>query len=202
MYNLIQTFMETIIDFLSKNKEWLFSGLGASVLIGVASILKKKQDSEKKQTQTVSQNVTVNVTGKEDIPTKSIDFKSIDKESISILFIDDQTFDYINHLKNAGYINVRKIRNVRQIDCPEIINANVIFVDVNGVGTNLFPTEQGLGVAKAIKNRFGNAKKVYLYSASHQPLSSDFNILDGVMSKNADPYEFINLIENIRHSKQ
>lgn len=48
MYNLIQTFMETIIDFLSKNKEWLFSGLGASVLIGVASIFKKKQDSEKK----------------------------------------------------------------------------------------------------------------------------------------------------------
>ena len=40
--------METIIDFLSKNKEWLFSGLGASVLIGVASIFKKKQDSEKK----------------------------------------------------------------------------------------------------------------------------------------------------------
>lgn len=190
--------METVLNFISNNKEWLFSGLGASAIIGsVAYIFKNKQDSEKTQTQ----NVTVNVNSEKEASTKVLNIKSIDKESISILFIDDQTFDYINHLKNAGYINVRKIRNVKQIDCPEIINANVIFVDVNGVGTNLFPTEQGLGVAKAIKKRFGNSKNVYLYSASHQPLSSDFNILDGVMSKNADPYEFINLIENIRHSK-
>ena len=195
--------METVLNFISNNKEWLFSGLGASAIIGsVAYIFKNKQDSEKTQAQTVSQNVTVNVNSEKETSTKVLNTKSIDKESISILFIDDQTFDYINHLKNAGYINVRKIRNVKQIDCPEIINANVIFVDVNGVGTNLFPTEQGLGVAKAIKKRFGNSKNVYLYSASHQPLSSDFNILDGVMSKNADPYEFINLIENIRHSKQ
>ncbi len=195
--------METFLNFLSSNKEWLFSGIGGSAIIGsVAYIFKTKQDPKKTQTQTVSQNVTVNVNSEKEASTKALNTKSIDKESISILFIDDQTFDYINNLKNAGYINVRRIRNVKQIDCPEIINANVIFVDVNGVGTNLFPKEQGLGVAKAIKKRFGNSKNVYLYSASHQPLSSDFNILDGVMSKNADPYEFINLIENIRHSKQ
>lgn len=195
--------METFLNFLSSNKEWLFSGVGASAIIGsVAYIFKTKQDPEKTQTQTVSQNVTVNVNSEKEASTKALNTKSIDKESISILFIDDQTFDYINNLKNAGYINVRRIRNVKQIDCPEIINANVIFVNVNGVGTNLFPKEQGLGVAKAIKTRFGNTKNVYLYSASHQELSLDFNILDGVLPKNADPYEFINLIDNIRHSKQ
>ena len=195
--------METFFNFLSNNKEWLFSCLGASAIMGSAAyFFKKKQDSEKTQTQNVSQNVTVNVNSEKETSAKVLNIKSIDKESISILFIDDQTFDYINNLKNAGYINVRRIRNVKQIDCPEIINANVIFVDVNGVGTNLFPKEQGLGVAKAIKNRFGNSKKVYLYSASHQELSLDFKILDGVLPKKADPYEFINLIDNIRHSKQ
>lgn len=62
----------------------------------------------------------------------------------------------------------------------------------------MFPKEQGLGVAKAIKKRFKD-KKVYLYSAQHHALNSDFNLLDGVLSKNADPYEFINIIDNYRN---
>ena len=86
--------METFLNFLSSNKEWLFSGVGASAIIGsVAYIFKTKQDPEKTQTQTVSQNVTVNVNSEKEASTKALNTKSIDKESISILFIDDQTFD-------------------------------------------------------------------------------------------------------------
>ena len=104
----------------------------------------------------------------------------------------------MKNLKQAGYVNVKKISVVKRIDSPEICNANIIFVDINGVGESLFPKEQGLGVAKAIKKRFKD-KKVYLYSAQHHALNSDFNLLDGVLSKNADPYEFINIIDNYRN---
>ena len=79
--------METFLNFLSSNKEWLFSGVGASAIIGsVAYIFKTKQDPEKTQTQTVSQNVTVNVNSEKEASTKVLNTKSIDKESISILF--------------------------------------------------------------------------------------------------------------------
>ena len=39
--------METFLNFLSNNKEWLFSGVGASAIIGsVAYIFKTKQDTK------------------------------------------------------------------------------------------------------------------------------------------------------------
>lgn len=191
--------MERFLNFVFDNKEWLFSGLGIAVISVMIGAFKKKVRSEEAVIPTMSQSVTVNV-GDSNKNVANV-LPIVDKEAISILFIDDNIFDYVNYLKNAGYINVKRIRDVKQIDAPDIINANVIFVDVNGVGVKLFPKEQGLGVAKAIKKRFGEHKKVFLYSASHQELSLDFNILDGVLPKNADPYEFINLIDNIRNSR-
>ena len=142
--------MSNFLQFIFDNKEWIFSGIGVSVIAGVIALI-RKQSGMKEQNQSVSQTV-----------------------------------------------NVKKISVVKRIDSPEICNANIIFVDINGVGESLFPKEQGLGVAKAIKKRFKD-KKVYLYSAQHHALNSDFNLLDGVLSKNADPYEFINIIDNYRN---
>ena len=179
--------MSNFLQFIFDNKEWIFSGIGVSVIAGVIALI-RKQSGMKEQNQSVSQTVNVNVPIGESLNNDNKQFR--EKEEISILFIDDQSFDYVKNLKQAGYVNVKKISVVKRIDSPEICNANIIFVDINGVGESLFPKEQGLGVAKAIKKRFKD-KKVYLYSAQHHALNSDFNLLDGVLSKNADPYEFI-----------
>ena len=184
--------MSNFLQFIFDNKEWIFSGIGVSVIAGVIALI-RKQSGMKEQNQSVSQTVNVNVPIGESLNNDNKQFR--EKEEISILFIDDQSFDYVKNLKQAGYVNVKKISVVKRIDSPEICNANIIFVDINGVGESLFPKEQGLGVAKAIKKRFKD-KKVYLYSAQHHALNSDFNLLDGVLSKNADPYEFINIIDN------
>lgn len=189
-----------MIDFILENKEIMLSGLGATIIGGIFALFKKNSKSETSVKQDATQNFTVNINS--DSSNNNTESKEIlDKESISILFIDDQNFDYIKNLKKAGYTNVKKVLDVKKIDCADIINAHIIFVDVNGVGLNLFPSEQGLGIAKAIKLKYGSQKKVYLYSAQHQALNSDFNMLDGVVSKNADPYEFINLIDNIRNTQ-
>lgn len=188
--------MSNFLQFISDNKEWIFSGIGVSAIAGIIALLRKRSGI-KNQNQSISQTVNVNIPISASLNNDNKQFQ--DKEEISVLFIDDQSFDYVKNLKQAGYVNVKKISVVKRIDSPEICNANIIFVDINGVGENLFPTEQGLGVAKAIKKRFGN-KKVYLYSAQHHALNSDFNLLDGVLSKNADPYEFINTIDNYRNS--
>ena len=187
--------MSNFLQFICDNKEWIFSGIGVSVIAGVIALI-RKQSGMKEQNQSVSQTVNVNVPIGESLNNDNKQFR--EKEEISILFIDDQSFDYVKNLKQAGYVNVKKISVVKRIDSPEICNANIIFVDINGVGESLFPKEQGLGVAKAIKKRFKD-KKVYLYSAQHHALNSDFNLLDGVLSKNADPYEFINIIDNYRN---
>lgn len=83
------------------------------------------------------------------------------------------------------------------MDCADIKNANIIFVDINGVGVTLFPKEQGLGLAEALKRKYPE-KYIVLYSAQEKGdrFHKALKVVDSTLSKNAEPYEFINIIEN------
>lgn len=118
-----------------------------------------------------------------------------EKGAVHVLFIDDQRFDNVDVLKNAGWKNTKSIKDIKAIDCPEVLAADVIFVDINGVGTSLFPKEQGLGVAVQIKTRYSE-KCVVVYSAQPQELHKALSQVDAVLSKNAEPYEYISILEN------
>lgn len=123
------------------------------------------------------------------------------KATTNILFIDDQKFDNVSVLKKAGWINTKTINDIKSIDCQDVLWANVVFVDINGVGCSLFPKEQGLGVASWIKKQYPD-KYVVLYSAQPQELHKAFSVVDAVLPKNADPYEYINILDNyINHGK-
>lgn len=118
-----------------------------------------------------------------------------EKGSVHVLFIDDQRFDNVDVLKNAGWKNTKSIKDIKAIDCPEVLAADVIFVDINGVGTSLFPKEQGLGVAVQIKARY-KEKCVVVYSAQPQELHKALSQVDAILPKNAEPYEYISILEN------
>lgn len=118
-----------------------------------------------------------------------------EKGSVHVLFIDDQRFDNVDVLKNAGWKNTKSIKDIKAIDCTEVLAADVIFVDINGVGTSLFPKEQGLGVAVQIKTRYSE-KCVVVYSAQPQELHKALSLVDAVLPKNAEPYEYISILEN------
>ena len=118
-----------------------------------------------------------------------------EKGSVHVLFIDDQKFDNVDVLRNAGWKNTKAIKDIKAIDCPEVLAADVIFVDINGVGTSLFPKEQGLGVAVQIKSRY-NEKCVVVYSAQPQELHKALSQVDAILPKNAEPYEYISILEN------
>lgn len=118
-----------------------------------------------------------------------------EKGSVHVLFIDDQKFDNVDVLKNAGWKNTKAVKDIKAIDSPEVLAADVIFVDINGVGTSLFPKEQGLGVAMQIKSRY-NEKCVVVYSAQPQELHKALSQVDAVLPKNAEPYEYISILEN------
>lgn len=191
------------MDWILENSSWLFSGIGVAILSALFGWHKLSKGNEENSsssainiTNTVTTTIGSDANHKND---KRPNHRAyLERNQISILFIDDQKFDYVKILKNAGYENTRRISDARSIDCPEVLHADIVFVDINGVGTQLFPTEQGLGLAKAIKKKYTDSKCVILYSASQQPLNPEFFTLDGVLNKNAEPYEFINLIENWR----
>lgn len=120
------------------------------------------------------------------------------KTSKRILFIDDDTkFKVVQILKTTGWTHTKIIKDVKSLDCAEILEADILFVDIQGVGKLLAFADEGLGLADAIKTKYP-LKKVIIYSAEtkgdrfHKALRT----VDSFLAKNADPYEFQQLIEN------
>jgi len=172
---------------------------------------KKKNISSEKQslipiqnTNSISSPVTINNNFQ---PPIDEDKRNMQKEErderrkalIKILFVDDNYSDYkmVSILKKAGWSNTKGIKDITDLDNTIVIESDIIFVDINGVGKTMFG-DQGLGLATALKNKYPK-KKIIIYSAEttgdrfHKALRQ----VDDCLSKNAEPYQFIDLIENL-----
>ena len=159
--------------------------IGAAIITVVGSLLSKGEKKRKESNGSLAAAPSQNHSK----------LASIDKSSIRILFIDDEKFENVSVLKNAGWLNTKSMKDIKRIDSPEIQKSDVIFVDINGVGTSLFPKEQGLGVAAQIKKQFPK-KYVVVYSAQPQQLHSSFSHVDAILPKNAEPYEYLSVLES------
>lgn len=127
---------------------------------------------------------------------KSKKNQTYSKEQISILFIDDEEFPIVKNLYSQAGWNAKRIKDLKNLQDPLVVAAQIIFVDYEGVGTILYPTEKGLGIVKALKETYGDSKRVVLYSAhSNFGINSKLEIADNRLSKNSDLYEFIRVIE-------
>lgn len=132
---------------------------------------------------------------KRELPERSIEeIKNICK----ILFIDDKKFPVIDILQNAGWKNTKRIKDIKSLDDQDVIEANIIFVDVQGVGRSLKFRDEGLGLTIALKEKYPN-KKVIVYSSEDggkiETFHKALSIADARISKNADPYEFQSTVE-------
>jgi hypothetical protein len=112
-----------------------------------------------------------------------------------ILFVDDEKFLLVGILKQAGWINTRWIKDVVDLDSNDVKTADIIFIDINGVGKTLYPKDQGLGLALALKTKY-NKKFIVVYSAESQRVHKAYSMVDACLPKDADPYEFIELIND------
>jgi len=195
------------MEWIVNNKEWVFSGIGVFILSIIFSlILSKKKNSKENSTNIDNRsnntnkiantnNVLISIPNEQKKDTK-IKY-TFAKENVQILFIDDQEFKTVENLISAGWYNTRTIKDVTNMDCVDVKNSNIIFVDINGVGLTLFPKDQGLGLAEALKRKYPE-KYIVLYSAQEKGdrFHKALKIVDSTISKNAEPYEFINIIEN------
>ena len=187
-------------EFISNNYQWLFSGLGVAIIGWIGYYIFSRNKSDKtKSSQKNTNNITINNTvGQSDSDANdNLEKSKCDKTKYRILFIDDKhrEFKMVSQLKKSGWINTKAVKDVVDLDDPKVKEADLIFVDINGVGTQLFE-DQGLGLAAALKDRY-QEKAIILYSSD--PEGDRFNVklkkVDDSLPKNADPYEFISMIE-------
>lgn len=200
-----------MIDWIAQYKEILFSGLGATIFgIVLTKLIQGRSNGE--NPAKAQQNITINNTtsnansygaplaspihqptagSRPTLPER--------KSKTKILFIDDDTkFRVVKILTNSGWINTSIIKDAKTLDEPNIVDANILFVDVQGVGVAMGFDSEGLGLALALKEKYP-AKKIVIYSAEskgdrfHEALRR----ADSFLPKNADPYEFQKLVEEL-----
>lgn len=124
----------------------------------------------------------------------TIDYVKVQAQT-HILFIDDEKFDIVDSLKSAGWVNTVLTKKVKSLRDPKILEADIIFVDINGVAANLF-RDEGLGLARELKTTYPQ-KKIILYSSETTGNRFDptLKMVDDTLAKNAEPFEFISLVE-------
>ena len=155
------------------------------------------------------QNVNVNVNvGNSDVSkdkTSSNKIQNIDRQAIldnmlsktSILFIDDdKNFKVVKILKDSGWKKTKSVVDIKTLEVPVVKEADIVFVDINGVGKMLNLEFEGLDLALMIKQKYP-LKKVVIYSANRNSNSFHhaWDICDFKLEKNALPYQFQNLVE-------
>ena len=188
------------MEFIMNNYEWIFSGIGAAIIGWIIIAFKKGKNKKTNKTTQTNKNVIYinngNTVSRSPNPTgqpKEI----LRKEDYKILFIDDNHKDFkmVSILKKAGWANTKAIKDLKDLDDIKARESSIIFVDINGVGTQMFE-DQGLGLAAALKHKYPQ-KAIILYSA--EPTGDRFDKklkkVEDSLPKNAEPYEFISLIE-------
>jgi hypothetical protein len=158
-----------------------------------------------KNEQNVNLHLSIGEPQKKENSSKTSDHIAIDRNSIvnsmksksRILFIDDdKNFNIVKILKDSGWKNTKTVIDVKSIDVPVISEADIIFVDINGVGKLLELQHQGLDLAFMIKGKYSN-KKVGIYSANPNSNSfhSAWDVIDFKLEKNALPLQFQSIVE-------
>lgn len=215
--------LENIIIWLKLNVEWLFSGLGVSIvgiffisIIGIIKFSLKKEDTElipssTNQTGSINTTIspTININGNDykNRENKEVETKLLDetfnleeaKNNTKILFIDDDTkFKVINILKKSGWINTKIIKDISNLDSHDVKETDIFFVDIQGVGLKLNFQDEGLGLADALKTRYPK-KKVVIYSAENRGkiFHDALKKADDSLQKNAEPFQFQTTIEEL-----
>jgi hypothetical protein len=119
------------------------------------------------------------------------------KSKLKVLFIDDdKNFNVVKILKDSGWRHVKTVVDIKHLDIPTVSEAEIFFVDINGVGKLLNLANEGLDLALMLKQKY-SSKKVVIYSANKNSNSfhKAWDECDFKLEKNALPYQFQSLVE-------
>ena len=119
------------------------------------------------------------------------------KNELKVIFVDDKKFNVVDLLRKSGWKQVSYKRDVLDLDAVEVREAHVFFLDINGVGMAMGFHNQGMGLCGALKRKYGESKRVVLYSGetSGDIFDSDARLADDTLKKDSDLYQFTALME-------
>lgn len=126
---------------------------------------------------------------------KKVRKTNIDKEKACILFIDDEDLLVVENLKSSGW-NVDKVNDLLNIQDEKVKRSHIIFVDYQGVGKKISEQNQGLGLIKALRDHYGDKKRIILFTGQSLPIDDKLKWAHNFLYKNSETYEFISLIES------
>lgn len=118
------------------------------------------------------------------------------KARIKILFVDDKDdFSIINMLKKNGY-KVDYLPDVEDLDSSLVKYADIIFLDINGVGVAMKFKNQGMGLCGALRDHYKDSKRLILYSGETEGniFDNDAKKADATLPKDSDLYQFTSYI--------
>jgi hypothetical protein len=172
------------------------------------NVTKKKQGRNKiegnRNTQVTGENNTTNVTNINTQNNYSTPVAGEKKEPtaddvkarIKILFVDDKDdFPIIGMLRNNGY-QVEYLDDIVDFEAKQVKYADIIFLDINGVGVAMKFKNQGMGLCGALRDYFGTTKKLILYSGETEGsiFDKDAKKADATLPKDSDLYQFTSYI--------
>ncbi|EGR1449398.1 response regulator transcription factor [Vibrio cholerae] len=207
-----QSFFIDSINKLWNNKDWIFSGIGVFLLSSLFVFFKRRKmhDIQSSPSQTIINfsNTNENYQKIEKSPeneNKNSHDKTEEyyKNNTKILIVDDEIkFKLPKIFKASGWVHSKLIKDIDNLDHIDVKEADILFIDVQGVGVSLGFKDEGLGLVEAIKEKYPS-KKVIIYSVVSQGdrFHNAFNVCDGQLSKDADPYQFQRILEKFAFSE-
>ncbi len=127
-------------------------------------------------------------------PIKRIKFTNLEEamKRAKILFIDDdKQYSHSKILKNNGWCNTSIITDLNSIDADHARTADIFFVDIHGVGKKMNFKDEGLGLSRALMEKYPE-KYVVIYSSENNGdrFHEMIRKADYTLNKFADIYEF------------
>ena len=97
---------------------------------------------------------------------KSFPVRTIEqlKNSVEILFIDNEEFNLTKELKEKdGWKRIKCVTDIKSLSQPELKDAHILCVDIQGVGKELGLVDEGLGLIAAIHDNYPEKKSANRY---------------------------------------
>lgn len=201
-----------MLGWIGANYQWIFSGFGVALFATVFGWIFRRHKS-KSDSPSASIVINNNSTASAmtnggsassrfgaaitEVSAAQVRSREDIKATTRILFIDDDTrFKVVKILKNSGWVQTSLVKDISSINDSVVVSADIVFIDIQGVGVGMGFRDEGLGLAGALKERHPE-KRVVIYSAEPrgQMFHEALKKADASLNKNADPYEFERLIE-------
>tara|TARA_R110002111_G_scaffold110393_2_gene169897 strand:- start:113 stop:778 length:666 start_codon:yes stop_codon:yes gene_type:complete len=131
--------------------------------------------------------------GIKDLNIPSLKLKSIERKQVPILIIDDDEFEYLEHIKNHRF-DVEYFEDIPSIESAE--NYEIILCDIQGVGKKFKSKFEGAHVISELRRKYPFKTIIAYTGYTHDPTYNRFFAMaDFSVKKDIDGDEWIEKLD-------